>query len=340
MVRQTADEDQLIRRIVRAVPSIIGTKGYQTGVPIGIGDDATVLRGAGQRDWVVTVDAFVENVHFWADKHPPESVGYKALARATSDLAAMGATPRYFLLTLGLPRSRAGKWLDRMLAGMNSAARALGLKLVGGDTTKTGSISMSLTVIGEVAQGQALTRTGARAGDAIFVSGSLGRAQLGLELIQRGAKAEGQLRTVLEPHLYPRIRVGLGAWLATHGVASTAMDISDGLSSDLVRLCAASGVGATIYEERIPCPEIPAELMRRFGCSQRELLNIALHGGDDYELLFTVPERKLKALSAAPGFRDVRAIGEVHRGEGVSLMGTGGRSRRLKASGWDPFRGR
>jgi thiamine-monophosphate kinase len=322
------------------VPSIIGTEGYQAGVPMGIGDDAMVLRGAGRRDWVVTVDAFVESVHFWADRHPADSVGYKALARATSDLAAMGATPRYFLLALGLPPSRAGKWLDRMLVGMKKAARVLGLNLVGGDTTRTPTVSMNLTVIGDVVQGQALTRAGARAGDAIFVSGPLGRAQLGLELIRRGAKPEGWLRTVLAAHLYPRIRIELGAWLATHGVASAAMDISDGLSSDLVRLCAASGVGAAIYEERIPCAEIPAGLVRRFGRNQRELLKMALHGGDDYELLFTVPKRKLKALSAAPGFRSLRAIGEIHRGEGVSLVDARGRDRQLTASGWDPFRGK
>ena len=335
-----ADEDQLIRRIARAVPAIIGTEGYQAGVPIGIGDDSMVFRGAGWRDWVVTVDAFVEGVHFWADKHPAESVGYKALARATSDLAAMGATPRYFLLALGLPTSRAGRWLDRMLVGMKRAARTLGLKLVGGDTTRTAIISMNLTVIGEVAHGQALARTGARAGDAIFVSGPLGRAQLGLELIRRGAKADGQLRTVLAAHLYPRIRIELGAWLAAHGVASAAIDISDGLSSDLARLCAASRVGARIYEEKIPCPQVSAGLMRRVGCNQLDLLEMALHGGDDYELLFTVPKRELKALKAAPGFRNLRAIGEIHGGKGVSLMDAKGRARRLQASGWDPFRAR
>jgi thiamine-monophosphate kinase len=338
--QQMPDETQLIQKIARALRSFIGTKGRAVGVPLGIGDDAMVMRGVGGKDCVVTVDAFIEGMHFWADLHPADSVGYKALARATSDLAAMGARPKYFLLTLALPKARTGAWLDRMLGGMGKAARALGLTLVGGDTTQASAVSISITVVGEIARGRALTRAGAKPGDILYVSGALGRAQLGLELVRRGLGRDRRLRTLLLPHLYPRIRVELGSWLAAHEAASAMMDLSDGLSSDLARLCASSRVGARIYAERIPCVEIPARIAGRLGREAADPLNMALHGGDDYELMFTVPKRLVGKLKGALGFRNLTAIGEIRRGSSVELVEADGRSRPLRALGWDPFRER
>ncbi|MGH9574060.1 MAG: thiamine-phosphate kinase [Candidatus Acidiferrales bacterium] len=333
------DEDDLIRRILGVIPSISMTKGLRAGVPIGIGDDAMVIRTGGKKDLVVTVDAFLEDVHFLVDRHPPESVGCKALARATSDLAAMGARPAYFLLTLALPKARTGNWLDRVLKGMRVAAQSLGLRLVGGDTTESSLISMSITVIGEIAPGQAVTRSGAKPGDILLVSGTLGRAQLGLELVQHGLARNRRYKSLLVPHLYPRIRIELGAWLAEHGVASAMMDISDGLSTDLIRFCKASRVGARIYQERIPCVKLPASLGRLKGFGRlNDPLDMALHGGEDYELLFTVPKKMLKKLQSAPGAKAVQAIGEIHRGHGVSLVTKTGETRILKPLGWDPFR--
>ncbi len=297
------------------------------------------LRTGGKRDLVVTVDSFVEGVHFLADRHPPESVGYKALARATSDLAAMGASPRYFLLALTLPRARTGKWLDRVLGGMSAAASSLGLHLVGGDTTQSMLVSMSITVIGEIAPGRALVRSGAKPEDLLFVSGTLGRAQLGLELLQHGLWRNRRFRPLLEAHLFPRVRFELGAWLAKHHLASAMMDISDGLSTDLARLCTASQVAARIYEDKIPCVKIPPGLKRLRGLGRlSDPLRMALYGGEDYELLFTVPERLLKELRHAPGAKRLRAIGEIRSGKGVSLLTAKGKTRTLEALGWDPFR--
>ena len=334
-----ADEDHLIRHIASVIPSLSGNKGLQAGVPIGIGDDAMVIHNGGKKDLVVTVDAFLEGVHFLPDRHPAESVGYKALARATSDLAAMGARPAYFLLTLALPSSRTGRWLDRMLSGMSVAAQSLGLRLVGGDTTRSSLISMSITVIGEIAPGRAVTRAGAKFGDTIFISGTLGRAQLGLELLQCGLARSRRFQPLLETHLYPRIRLELGVWLAEHGVASAMMDISDGLSTDLARLCAASRVAARIYQGKIPCVKLPPGLRRLKGFGHMsDPLNMALHGGEDYELLFTVPQKMLKKLQRAPGAKALHAIGEIHRGHGVSLVAETGQTRMLKPHGWDPFR--
>ena len=335
------DEDHLIRRITRVIPSFLGSKELRAGVPIGIGDDAMAIRTRGKRDLVITVDAFVEGVHFLAEKHPAESVGYKALARATSDLAAMGAAPRYFLLTLALPKVRTGQWLDTMLGGMRKAARSLGLRLVGGDTTESSLISMSVTVIGEIVPSRAVVRSGAKPGDTIFVSGTLGRAQLGLELLQHGLTRNRRFESLLETHLYPRVRIELGAWLAAHRLASAMIDISDGLSADLARLCTASAVSARIYEDRIPCVEIPAGARRLKGVGRlSDPLTMALQGGEDYELLFTVPKRKLRELQDAPAAKGLRAIGEIRRGSGMSLVTAKGTTRVLKPLGWDPFRGK
>src|ERR1700704_6620373 len=157
------------------------------GLGGGIGDDAAVMHPRGRTEWVLTADAFLENVHFLLRAHPPEDVGYKALARATSDLAAMGARPLYFLLSLALPHSCTAKWFDRFLDGMSRAARSFGLVLAGGDTTRSPLAAINITVIGEIAPGRTVLRSGARPGNLVCVSGTLGEAELGLQLLQRGS---------------------------------------------------------------------------------------------------------------------------------------------------------
>lgn len=308
---------------------------------MGIGDDAAILRSRGHADWVVSCDAFLEGVHFLADVHPPESVGYKALARATSDLAAMGATPRYFLLSLALPAERAGAWLDRLLVGMKLASRHLGLRLAGGDTSRYPLVVLNITVLGEIERrGRALLRSGARPGDLIYVSGRLGRAQLGLEILRRGLARKPGVRRAMQEHLYPRIRITLGRWLATNGVGSAMMDISDGLSTDLARLCKASEAGARVFAERIPqaiLPRLPGGLSE---LPVFDPLQMALHGGDDYELLFTVPQRHIERLRAAPGAGELHCIGEMTRKKQIVLVEANGRERPLESRGWDPFRAR
>jgi thiamine-monophosphate kinase len=332
-------ETQLIKRIARAVPSR-QAKGERGGLRlrVGIGDDAAIIASNRGLDWVLSCDAFLEGVHFLADVHPPESVGYKSLARATSDLAAMGAAPRLFLLTLALPVGRTGAWLDRFLRGMGRAARTLGMRLAGGDTSKGPAISISITVLGEVDAGKAVMRSGARPGDIIYVSGKLGRAQLGLELMQRGVGTQRRFAGLLRPHLYPRIRVPLGKWLAERRIASAMMDISDGLSTDLSRLTAASGAGARIWTERIPQMTIPARLPRQVPGLKPNPLQMALHGGEDYELLFTLPRRKAMLLSQAAEFSELTAVGEITREKRILLIGADGTAKRLAPQGWDPFR--
>ncbi len=215
---------------------------------LGIGDDAAVLRGVRRAagDLVLSCDAFLENVHFLAAAHPPDAIGYKALARATSDLAAMGATPRFFMLSLALPPNRTGAWLDALIKGMARAATEFGMALIGGDTSKNATVIMNMTVGGEVAAGHALTRSGARPGDGIYVSGTLGAAQLGLELILSVGIGTGA-GSVCWSRTYVRKFSSLWAngWRAlriARPIASAATDTSDGLSTDLTHICQASGV--------------------------------------------------------------------------------------------------
>jgi thiamine-monophosphate kinase len=329
-----AGEQTLIERITRAIGSGPPRRDVRGRVRLAIGDDAALLRPAPSHELVLTCDAFLENAHFLADVHPPDSVGYKALARATSDLAAMGAKPLCFLLTLALPPKRAGRWLDAFLKGMSRAARRFHLTLAGGDTASHSTVAIDVTVLGEIREGMAVTRAGARPGDAIYVSGKLGRAQLGLELVLRGLHRQRRWRTLLQPHLYPEPRLALGEMLASKKLASAMIDTSDGLSTDLSNLCDASRVGAELWLDRLPAVRVPPELLKR----GLDPVALALHGGEDYELLFTVPRRLVRSVPSS--FRGVplTQIGRIVKGKAVSLVGPDGRARVLPRGGWDHFR--
>jgi thiamine-monophosphate kinase len=330
-------ESQLVERTARAIPSGSG-RGSAAALRLGIGDDAAILAPTGRTEWVLSCDAFLEGIHFLTKLNPPESVGYKALVRAASDLVAMGASPRLFVLTLALPARLTGGWMDAFLRGMARAARRLNMRLAGGDTTKSNSVFISVTVLGEVARGRAIERSGARPGDIIYVSGELGRGQLGLELILNRLGGKREVRHLLRPHLYPKIRVELGEWLARYRVPSAMMDISDGLSTDLTRLCRASGVGARIWADRIPRVAIPASIRKQLKRLNLDSLKLALDGGEDYELLFTVSPRKAKRLQGAPGFRELTPIGKIMRDNRIHLVNEEGTSKPLKAGGWDSFK--
>ncbi len=321
-------EDQLIERVRRRFPSV----GH--GLSIGIGDDAAVLRPGVGTEWVVTTDAFFENVHFLRKIHPPKAVGYKALARATSDIAAMGARARHFFLTLGLPETCTGAWFNDFLDGMARAARRFGLLLAGGDTTKYPLIVASLTVVGEVDRGKAILRSGASPGDLLCVSGRLGEAELGLRLIQRKLQGQKRWTGLLKKHFYPEPRLALGEWLATHQCATSMIDTSDGLSTDLGHICKASDVGAAVWAPEIPIVRIPPELRRL----DLDPLNLALNGGEDYELLFTVPKKFSSRLPRKVQGVSVTVIGEITREKKIILLGPDGISTPLQPKGWDPFR--
>lgn len=303
---------------------------------LGMGDDAAILRPEKGGEILVTCDPFLEGVHFHREKHTAEAVGYKALARATSDIAAMGGVPRCFLLGLALPGSHKGRWLDGFLSGLRRAARRFGMVLAGGDTTRHRQILIQITVLGEIASGRAVLRSGARAGDLICVSGRLGEAQLGLELVLRGWTGGQRRRRLLRKHLYPEPRLALGQWLAAERLAAAMIDTSDGLSTDLGHICEASGVGARVWAEKIPAVAVPEDLRRR-RLDPREL---ALDGGEDYELLFTVRRGQARRLPAKYRGVPLTVIGEITRDNRMILTKNDGRAVRLRPRGWDPFRPR
>ena len=317
------NENKIIARIAKAFPD-----SRSQAVDLPLGDDAALWRARTGRQVVLTCDWFLEGSHFLRDKHPADAVGWKCLARAVSDIAAMGGQPRCFLLSIALPFELTGKWFDGFLHGLKRASLALRCELAGGDTTRRGTVLINVSVVGEVRRGRALRRSGAGVGDALFVSGRLGEADAGLEELKHRKDVVGATNATLRKHLYPEPRVALGQWLADQRLATAAMDLSDGLSSDLPRLCAASKVGARVDADSLP-------LVR--GRNPAHALRLALHGGDDYELLFTVSKSDVERVPRIYRGLKLTRIGEITSGKRVAVR-KGGATRTLTAGGWDPFR--
>ena len=322
--------------LIRRLRGIASHSNARAGVALGIGDDAALFAPRRGYQTILTCDWFLEGTHFMRDKHRADAVGWKCLARAVSDIAAMGGEPRCFLLSLALPASHTGSWLSEFLGGLRRAALKLKCPLAGGDTTRRREICINITAVGEVRSGRAILRSGARAGDTIFVSGRLGEAELGLRLLRSAGRVNkiNEKDAMLRKHLYPEPRIALGQWLAKRQLASAMMDLSDGLSADLPRLCTASGVGACIEAAKIPAVRASAKR----GAKRFDAVNLALNGGDDYELLFTVRPGKARRIPRVFQGIPLTAIGEITRERSLKLVELGGREQPLQAGGWDPFR--
>lgn len=280
---------------------------------LGIGDDAAVVRPRQGWELALTTDLFLEGVHFRRDRDSAPVCGRRLATRALSDLAAMGAQPLALLLSCALPRAVPPAWARGLVRGLMAAADEAGAGLIGGDSSASTALMLDVVGVGQLPSGTALARSGARPGDRIFVSGPLGLAALGRELAHGGRPPRSAVeRQALRAHRRPRARWELGQRL--RGRANAAMDISDGLALDLHRLCRASNVGAELEAGMIPAP---AGLER------------ALHGGEDYELLFTLPPRQ-----PPPRGFEMYSIGTVTRALGLWLRTPNGR-RRLPARGWE-----
>jgi len=331
--RKLQDEGSILRKIADSSRSL-RSRGVKKSVVLGIGDDAALFRPKLGHELILTCDWFLEGMHFLRDKHPPDSVGWKCLARALSDVAAMGGIPRCFLLSLALPETHTGGWLNLFLGGLRRASRKFRCFLAGGDTTRRNDILINVTVVGEARTGSAILRSGARPGDILYVSGRLGEAELGFQMVQEGRGTAATKNLLTRRHLYPEPRLALGQWLAQKGFSTAMVDLSDGLSTDLSRLCAASAVGAVLDRSKIPRAKIRDFAIRR----GYDRLQLALHGGDDYELLFTVPPRKTKSLPRTFQGVNLTAIGRIVSGRKLLLLVENGRAMQLVPSGWDPFR--
>ncbi len=310
----------------------------------GIGDDAAEIRPArgGGRTLVVTKDLLLEGVHFERRYHPPRLLGRKALTVNLSDVAAMGARPLAALLGLAVPRRYPGAEIFEILRGLLDLARSTGVRLAGGDTTGSRSgLVLSVTLVGVAPQGGAIRRAGARPGDRIYVTGTLGDSALGLALLACGRrlpKALGPEATLLRRHLDPTARLVEGAALGKGRLASAMIDLSDGLAADLGHVCDESGVGARVELARLPRSRAYRALAQRLAPDDPEAP--AVGGGEDYELLFTVPASRVAALERAVRGWPARpsAIGEIRpRREGLVLVREDGRPYRPRRAGFTHF---
>ena len=311
----------------------------------GIGDDAAVFRGNSGKETIVSVDLLIEDIDFRRTTTPPYLLGHKALAVSLSDLAAMGSRPLFALVSIGIPEDVwQTDFVDRMYDGWLNLANRYGVQLIGGDTSRAHEhIVIDSIAIGECSAGMAVKRMGASAGDQIFVTGSLGAAAAGLRLIERGAHLAEQnlgdedsqkLDHVLLRQLRPEPRVGWGIVLGEERLATAMIDLSDGLSSDLNHLCEASKVGALIDAALLPIDERVVEL-----CGRRALdpLQLALHGGEDFELLFTVKPENVARLPKRVDGVEIKRIGTIQSdSEGVKIS-EGSRTWDLKPGGWKHF---
>lgn len=308
------------------------TAQHRDDVRLGIGDDAAVLAVPAGQELVVAIDTLVEGVHFPRDTTPAD-IGWKALAVNLSDLAAMGATPAWALLALTLP-SPDVEWVRGFAEGFAQLAQPHRLALIGGDTTR-GALTISVAVHGFVPPGKALTRAGARRGDAVLVTGTLGDAAAGLHLIQQTIAANaGDGRPAFLRERLNRPSPRLAAGLLLRDRASACIDISDGLLADLAHICAASGVGAEIDAALLPRSPALLDLF-----DEIRARDFALSGGDDYELCFTAPAAQLAGLREDLARLGCGAtqIGRIVEGEGVRVRDADGQWLEPARAGWDHF---
>lgn len=316
------------------IGTIAARAARHAGVSIGIGDDAAATVPTPGMTLLTTADLLAEGVHFdlaWSDPH---TLGRKSLAVNLSDIAAMGGIPRYALLSLAVPADVPLEFLDRFMAGFLQQAERFGVSLIGGDTSASrGGLFISVTLMGEQLPRLIVTRSGAKPGDLICVSGTLGDSALGLELVRGGERCGAAVGR----HLDPEPRVGLGLALAEAAIPSAMIDISDGLIADLGHVLRLSGAGGRVSLADLPLSREYREQGGRYGADPYAL---CLGGGEDYELLFTLPSQRLEeaqTLGRAAGV-PVSVIGEIVAETGVCLVAPDGSRYEPRAGGYDHFR--
>jgi len=302
----------------------------------GIGDDVAVIE-SGKKVLLITTDLLIEDIHFELNWIDPFHLGKKALLVNISDIAAMGGTPKYFLISLGLPRNLSLSFISSFYRGLKDGAKRFGVDLIGGDTSVSGKIIVNICLLGEGKRGSLLFRSGAKVGDDLFVSGTLGDAALGLKILQKNGP-QGKPRGLIQRHHSPSPRIQLGQALARHHGATAMIDVSDGLLIDAHHLLAESGVGAQIWEDRIPLSNLYQKWIHLFSKSPYQF---ALSGGEDYELLFTArPEMRQKVSELALSFKiPITHIGKiVPKSEGLHVIGLDGEKYSPARLGFEHFK--
>ena len=324
MTSASLDEDGLIARFFAPIAGPGG---------LGLRDDAALIAPPPGHDLVVTVDALVAGGHFFPDD-PPAGIALKALAVNLSDLAAKGADPLGFTLALALPAGWSADWLEAFARGLRDAAAAHGCPLLGGDTVKAGGpLTLSITAFGAVPAGRMVPRTGARPGDRLYVSGTIGDAALGLRLRVAGEAALAGREHLLDRYLHPRPRLALRSALRRH--ASGAMDVSDGFVGDLAKMMRASGAAAEVDLAAVPL----SDAARLHIADDPSAFDAAVTGGDDYEILASVPETEARAFEAAAGAAgvSVTAVGRVSAGRGAVFRGRDGSPKSFARGSFSHF---
>lgn len=318
-----------LRRLVSSAGAGRVTAGAKAAISVGMGDDCAVLRMGSAFDCLVTTDFSLEGIHFRRNWHPPQSVGHRCLARGLSDIAAMGGEPVAAFLSLAVPGTLPQSWVSTFFRGLLLLAKQHDVTLAGGDTAESpNGVLADIVVLGTVPRDQAILRSGARPGDRIFVSGTLGGSAAAFVRLSTQPRKKADERHFAR-HFYPEPRIQLGRMLREHKIATAMIDTSDGLSTDLTHICDESGVGAEIDASRIPCA--------RVGQPPRSAaLDLALHGGEDYELLFTVSARGRVPRSLA-GVA-LTEIGRITSSRKIILRTIDGKTHPLKSRGWEHFR--
>jgi len=302
-----------------------------------IGDDAAVFKGSGHDRFLATTDVLNESVHFSLKSTTPYLLGRKSLAVNLSDIAAMGGIPLYFFVGLSLPKHLPLDFVRALYRGMQAQARRFNVVLLGGDTvTASGGLSISITLIGRSHSRKVLYRSGAKFGDLIFVSGTLGDSALGLALLQKGERASSR-QHLIRRHLDPEPRVALGQALAEAKLATSMIDVSDGIAADLGHILEQSHVGAEVYLEQLP---FSRAYQRHVSHLCADMYAPALSGGEDYELLFTVPSKCRKSVEACARKLgvDVSCIGRITGAEeNFKIIDAGGKEYTLNEKGFCHF---
>lgn len=314
--------------------------GPREGVVVGPGDDAAAVRLGGATA-LATTDLLLEGVHFEIGVSSPADVGWKALAASISDVAAMGGLPRFALIALGAPQATPVSTLEEMYAGVDECARAFSVAIVGGDTVRAERLILSVALVGEPGAAGVITRGGARAGDAICVTGSVGGAAAGLAIL-RAASDDADASRVLARHPAlaaahrrpaPRVREGVAA--ATAGAAAM-IDVSDGLAVDVVHICEASHAGVRLRADALPLADGVAETAHRLG---RDPIEFGAGGGDDYELVIAIRPERVAALATALAPTPLTVVGQMVEGSERVLEREDGTTTELAKLGWDHFEG-
>ncbi|MGK7345120.1 MAG: thiamine-phosphate kinase [Candidatus Nitrospinota bacterium M3_3B_026] len=324
------DETQLISLIQKLFPQ------DARDLLLGIGDDCAAIRPAPGHDLLLTTDTLMEGIHFRREFSSPRLIGAKAASVSFSDIAAMGGCPRFALLSINIPRRVEGKWVDSFLKGFRAALSSFGAALIGGNVSGSkGGISVTVTAVGETRKGLRLDRRGARPGDFVYVTGTPGDSALGLDLLLERKKTytRGEKR-LMKRHLAPEARIEWGQLLAAEKIPSAMIDVSDGVALDLFRLAKASGAAAEISLGSLPLSAQAARMARLGG--DRAWRRI-LTGGEDYELLFTVPPRKVKKLQSLVEKGKITAapIGKIKKGPTrVTATKPSGQTLKLGRLGW------